>query len=217
MSEKTPKEPKEAKEAKQPKEPKEAKEAKQPKAPKETIVPMLKKRYEETIRAALKEELGLSNVMQIPRLRKIVLNMGVGEGSRDEKVLIQAEADLATISGQKPKRTCAKISVSAFKLREGMPVGCCVTLRGNIMFEFLERLINVAVPRIRDFRGLPPRAFDGRGNYNFGIREHIIFTEIDTGNRTQSFGMNITVVTTAKDDTQCRALLKGFGMPFREN
>jgi large subunit ribosomal protein L5 len=183
---------------------------------KEPVMPMLRQRYTETIRGALKDELGLKNVMQIPRLKKIVLNMGVGEGSRDEKVLVQAEADLAAISGQKPRRTRAKISVSAFKLREGMPVGCCVTLRGNYMYEFLERLINVAIPRIRDFRGLPPRAFDGKGNYNFGIREHQIFTEVDTVNRTQNFGMNITMVTSAKDDAQCRALLKQFGMPFRE-
>ncbi|MCL5271601.1 MAG: 50S ribosomal protein L5 [bacterium] len=187
------------------------------KKPKEAYVPMFKRRYEEQIRPALKTELGLKNVMQIPRLKKIVLNMGVGEGARDEKVLVQAESDLSAISGQKPKRTRAKISVSAFKLREGMPVGCCVTLRGNIMYEFLERLINVAIPRVRDFRGLPPRAFDGKGNYNFGIREHQIFTEVDTANRTTNFGMNITVVTTALDDSQCRALLKHFGMPFREN
>ena len=136
--------------------------------------------------------------MQVPRLKKIVLNMGVGEGSRDEKVLQVAEVDLTAIAGQKPKRTRAKVSVSAFKLREGMPVGCCVTLRGAYMYEFLERLIGVAIPRIRDFRGLSPRAFDGRGNYNFGIREHQIFTEVDPNNRVHNFGMNITMVTTAE-------------------
>lgn len=179
--------------------------------------PALLVRYNEQIREALKGELALGNVMEVPKLKKIVLNMGVGEGSRDEKVLVQAEADLATISGQKAKRTRAKVSVANFKLRQGMPIGCCVTLRGAIMYEFLERLINVAIPRIRDFRGLPPRAFDGRGNYNFGIREHQIFTEVDTIGRTHSFGMNITMVTTAKTNEQCRALLKKFGVPFRES
>lgn len=179
--------------------------------------PELQKRYYEQIKPALKSQLQLKNVMQVPQLKKIVLNMGVGEGARDEKVLQQAEIDLATIAGQKPKRTKAKVSVANFKLRAGMPVGCTVTLRGAYMYEFLERLINVAIPRIRDFRGLPSRAFDGQGNYNFGIREHQIFTEVDTANRTQSFGMNITLVTTAQSDEQCRALLKHFGMPIRES
>ena len=179
--------------------------------------PALQLRYNEQIRAALKDELGLGNIMEVPKLEKIVLNMGVGEGTRDEKILVVAEQDMATIAGQKAKRTCAKISVANFKLRKGMPVGCCVTLRGAIMYEFLERLINVAIPRIRDFRGLSPRAFDGKGNYNFGIREHLIFTEVDTATRTQSFGMNITMVTTANSDVQCRALLKKFGVPFRES
>jgi large subunit ribosomal protein L5 len=183
-----------------------------------TYKPALQTRYTEQIREALKSELSLSNIMEVPRLRKIVLNMGVGEGTRDEKILVQAEADLAAIAGQKPKRTKAKVSVANFKLRQGMPIGCCVTLRGAQMYEFLERLINVAIPRIRDFRGLSPRAFDGRGNYNFGIREHQIFTEVDPAvARTQSFGMNITMVTSAKDDAQCRALLKRFGVPFRES
>ena len=179
--------------------------------------PALLTRYNEQIRVGLKDELGLGNIMEVPKLRKIVLNMGVGEGSRDEKILIQAEADLTAIAGQKPKRTKAKISVANFKLRQGMPVGCCVTLRGPFMYEFLERLINVAIPRIRDFRGLSPRAFDGKGNYNFGIKEHQIFTEVDTDARTQTFGMNITMVTTAQNDLHCRALLKRFGMPFRES
>lgn len=179
--------------------------------------PALQVRYLGEFRSALKEELALKNIMEVPKLEKIVLNMGVGEGSRDEKVLVVAEADLMAIAGQKPKRTKAKVSVAAFKLRAGMPVGCCVTLRGAYMYEFLERLINVAIPRIRDFRGLSPRAFDGKGNYNFGIREHQIFTEVDTIGRTQAFGMNITLVTTAKNDTHCRALLKRFGVPFRES
>lgn len=181
-------------------------------------IPTMLKRYNEQIRSALMTELGLENIMQVPKLKKIVLNMGVGEGSRDEKILVQAEQDLAVISGQKPRRTRAKLSVAAFKLRQGMPVGCCVTLRGPIMYEFLERMICVAIPRIRDFRGLPPRAFDGHGNYNFGIKEHQIFTEVDpTIVRAQNFGMNITLTTSAENDAHCRALLKHFGMPLREN
>lgn len=174
-------------------------------------------RYQDEIRQQLKQELGLSNVMRVPRLEKIVLNMGVGEGSRDSKVLDQAEAELAMIAGQKPRRNRAKLSVAAFKLRAGMPVGCSVTLRGMRMYEFLERLIMVAIPRIRDFRGLSVKAFDGRGNYNFGVREHLIFPEADQNNREQTFGMNITLVTNAESNEHCRALLKHFGMPFREN
>ncbi|OPZ04239.1 MAG: 50S ribosomal protein L5 [candidate division BRC1 bacterium ADurb.BinA292] len=179
--------------------------------------PRLLAEYQERIRPSLMDELKLKNVMEVPRLLKVVLNMGVGEGSRDEKILQAAEEDLALISGQKPRRTRAKISVAAFKLRAGMPVGCMVTLRGPYMYEFLERLINVAIPRIRDFRGLPPRAFDGKGNYNFGIREHTIFTEIDHRQVQQTFGMNITLVTNAKSDDHCRTLLRRFGLPLREN
>ena len=179
--------------------------------------PNYRRLYEDRVRSALQEELGLKNVMQVPRLKKIVLNMGVGEGSRDEKVLITAEKDLTAISGQKPKRTRAKLSVAAFKLREGMPVGCMVTLRGNYMYEFLERMINVAIPRIRDFRGLSPRCFDHNGNYNFGIKEHQIFKEVDTsGGLIANYGMNITLVTSAADDRGCRGLLKHFGMPLQE-
>jgi large subunit ribosomal protein L5 len=179
--------------------------------------PRLRKLYATEIRAKLKDELGLKNVMQVPRLKKIVLNMGVGEGSRDEKVLQQAEADLTAIAGLKPKRTNAKLSVAAFKLRKGMPVGCCVTLRGDYMYEFLERLINVAIPRIRDFRGMSPRSFDGFGGYNFGIREHAIFTEVDTSKVVNSFGMNVTLVTSGAQKQHCLALLKQFGFPFRES
>ncbi len=179
--------------------------------------PNYRRLYEDQVRKALQEELGLENVMQVPRLKKIVLNMGVGEGSRDEKVLIAAEKDLTAISGQKPKRTRAKLSVAAFKVREGMPVGCMVTLRGNYMYEFLERMINVAIPRIRDFRGLSPRGFDHNGNYNFGIKEHQIFKEVDTsGGLITTYGMNITLVTSAADDRGCRGLLKHFGMPLQE-
>jgi large subunit ribosomal protein L5 len=186
-------------------------------APPPDYKPRLMQLYRERIRDELRQELGLKNIMQVPRLSKIVLNMGVGEGARDEKVLVAAEQDLALISGQKPQRNRAKLSVAAFKLRKGMPVGCSVTLRGWRMYEFLERLISVAIPRIRDFRGLSPRAFDTHGNYSFGIREHQIFTEVDTANRVHTFGMDITLVTTAPNKDQGRSLLAKFGMPFRES
>lgn len=178
-------------------------------------IPKLKKLYREQIVSALHEQFKYANVMQVPRLSKIVVNMGVGEGARDIKVLTRAEEDLTMITGQKPKRTRASVSVAAFKVREDMPVGCCVTLRGHYMFEFLERLIAVAIPRIRDFRGLPAKAFDGRGNYNFGIREHQIFLELDFMRDIMPFGMNVTMVTTAKTDEECRALLAAFGLPIR--
>ena len=180
-------------------------------------VPRLLTDYQSQIRMALKDELGLRNVMQVPTLKKIVLNMGIGEGSRDDKVLQLAENELTLIAGQKAKRTRAKLSVANFKLRKGMPIGCTVTLRGIRMYEFLERLIAVAIPRIRDFRGLSPRSCDGCGNYNFGIREHHIFTEVDTGDRSHTFGMNITMVTNSSSDDACLSLLKHFGMPFRES
>jgi large subunit ribosomal protein L5 len=179
--------------------------------------PRLMELYLTRLREELRQELGLENVMQVPRLTKIVVNMGVGEGSRDDKVMLAAEEDLTQITGQKPRRNRAKLSVAAFKLRKGMPVGCSVTLRGWRMYEFLERMIAVAIPRIRDFRGLSPRSFDGRGNFSFGVREHLIFTEVDTRDRTHSFGMDITLVTTARDDKQSRALLTKLGMPLREN
>ena len=178
-------------------------------------IPKLKKLYREQIVSALHEQFKYANIMQVPRLSKIVVNMGVGEGARDIKVLTRAEEDLTLITGQKPKRTRASVSVAAFKVREDMPVGCCVTMRGQYMFEFLERLIAVAIPRIRDFRGLPAKAFDGRGNYNFGIREHQIFLELDFMRDIMPFGMNVTMVTTAKTDDECRALLAAFGLPIR--
>lgn len=178
--------------------------------------PALYAKYRDEIRAKLQTDLGLGNVHQVPKIEKIVLNMGIGEGSRDEKVLQAAEVDLAKIAGQKPRRNRAKISVASFKLRKGMPVGCSVTLRGPRMYEFLERLISVAIPRIRDFRGLNPNAFDGRGNYNFGVKEHTIFREVDHRDQENTFGMNVTLVTTAADNAQCKALLKYFGMPLRE-
>jgi large subunit ribosomal protein L5 len=175
--------------------------------------------YVQRIRPALMQDLGLSNVMQAPRLTKIVVNMGVGEGARDEKVLQAAEADLTMIVGQKPRRNRSRLAVANFKLRKGQPVGCSVTLRGRRMYEFLERLINVAIPRIRDFRGLPNKSFDKQGNYSFGIREQYIFTEVERkGQGTEAvFGMDVTLVTTAKDHEQCRVLLKKFGMPLREH
>lgn len=178
--------------------------------------PRLKKLYRDSVASELRERFHYANVMKVPKLKKIVVNMGVGEGGRDSKIIQRAEEDLALITGQKPKRTRARVSVSAFKLREGMPVGCAVTLRGNAMFEFLERLIVIAIPRIRDFRGLSDKSFDGRGNYNFGIREHQIFLELDFSKEILELGMNVTMVTTAPTDEECHALLKGFGLPLRE-
>lgn len=177
--------------------------------------PRLQERYQKDIVAAMKAKFGYTNLLQVPRLEKIVVNMGVGEATRDIKELDAAEAELTLITGQKPKRTRAKVSVSAFKVREGMPVGCFVTLRGARMYEFLDRLINVAIPRIRDFRGLPPRSFDGRGSHSMGVREHTIFMELDPNKVPHVRGMNITTVTTAKTDAEAKELLLLFGMPFR--
>lgn len=179
-------------------------------------MPALKQKYREQIVPNMVKRFGYKNVNEVPRLQKIVVNMGVGEASRDAKVIDSAEKELATITGQKPKRTLAKKSISAFKLREGQPVGCFVTLRGNMMYEFMERLINVAIPRIRDFRGFPTRSFDGRGNHSLGIREHLIFMELDFNKVTAVKGMNITTVTTAKTDEEALELLRQFGFPFRE-
>jgi len=181
----------------------------------ENYTPALKKLYNEQIAGALRTEFSYGNVMQVPKLTKIVVNMGVGEGSRDAKVIQRAEEDLAIVTGQKPKRAPARISVSAFKLRQGMPVGCYVTMRGNRMYEFLERLVSIAIPRVRDFRGFSPKSFDGRGNYNFGLKDHQIFIELDSARDLLTFGMNVTVVTTAKTDDECKALLSGFGFPLR--
>jgi large subunit ribosomal protein L5 len=163
----------------------------------------------------MRKKFGYKNIMQVPRLVKIVVNMGVGEACRDIKELDLAEAELTLITGQKPRMTRAKVSVSAFKVREGMPVGCFVTLRGARMYEFLDRLINVAIPRIRDFRGLPTRSFDGRGNHSMGVREHAIFVELDPNKIPRARGMNITTVTNAKTDAEAKELLTLFGMPFR--
>ncbi len=177
--------------------------------------PRLKVKYHNEVAPLLAAELELANVMQIPRLEKIVVNMGVGDGITDSKLVDAAMEDLAVITGQKPRLNRARKSIANFKLREGMPIGCSVTLRGDRMWEFLDRLISLAIPRIRDFRGLNPRSFDGRGNYTFGVTEQLIFPEIDYDKVVQIRGMDITIVTTALDDAAGKALLDAFGFPFR--
>jgi large subunit ribosomal protein L5 len=176
----------------------------------------LKAKYHEEIRPALQKELGLENLMAVPRLEKIVLNMGLGEATQNVKIMDPLVADLASIAGQKPVTTKAKKSIAAFKVREGMPIGAMVTLRGDIMYEFLDRLISVALPRVRDFRGVSTKSFDGRGNYTLGMRDQLIFPEVDYARVDKLKGMNVTIVTTAKDDNQARALLRQFGIPFRQ-
>ncbi len=180
-----------------------------------TTTPRLRARYDSEVRSTLQEQLGLSNVMQVPRFEKIVLNMGVGRATQQASLLEGAVADLTVITGQKPLVTKAKRSIAAFKLREGNPIGAKVTLRGARMWEFLDRLISLAIPRVRDFRGLPPNAFDGRGNYTFGVDEQLIFPEIDYDKVDNVRGMDITIVTTARTDAEGRALLDAFGFPFR--
>ena len=175
----------------------------------------LKVRYIEEIRPALMERFGYSSVMQAPKIEKITLNMGVGDAKQDSKMLEQAQQQLATIAGQKPNVRRARKSIAAFKLREGMPVGLSVTLRGERAYEFLDRLLSVAIPRIRDFRGLKATAFDGRGNYSLGIREQIIFPEIDYDSVERITGLNVTVVTSARNDAEGKALLAHLGLPFR--
>lgn len=186
-----------------------------PKEVKKESVPRLKERYRQEILPALMKELSLSNPMQVPRIEKILINMGVGEAVVDRKILDAAMDDLAIITGQRPKLTKAKKSIAGFKIRTGFPVGCVVTLRGNRMYEFLDRLLSCALPRIRDFRGFSPRSFDGHGNYTFGVDEQLIFPEIDYDKVVKVLGMDITIVTTAKDDDQGFTLLKQFGFPFR--
>ena len=177
--------------------------------------PRLRAAFDEELKATLLERLGLSNVMMVPRLEKIVLNMGVGDAITQAKLLDGALADMAIISGQKPVITRAKRSLASFKLRTGMAIGCKVTLRGDRMYEFFDRLITLAIPRIRDFRGLSLKSFDGRGNYTFGITEQLIFPEIDYDQVDATRGMDITIVTTAASDEAGRALLEAFGFPFR--
>jgi large subunit ribosomal protein L5 len=182
-----------------------------------SAVPRLKERYRAEIAPALREQFELPNVMQIPTLTKIVVNMGVGEAARDSKLIEGAIRDLTTITGQKPAVTRARKSIAQFKLREGMPIGCHVTLRGDRMWEFLDRLLSLALPRIRDFRGLSPKQFDGRGNYTFGLTEQVMFHEINQDRIDRTRGMDITVVTSATDDESGRALLKQLGFPFKES
>ena len=175
----------------------------------------MREKYHQEIKPALQKELDLENTMAVPRLEKIVINMGLGEATQNSKMLDPLVGDLATIAGQKPVTTRARKSIAAFKVREGMPIGAMVTLRGDSMYEFLDRLISIALPRVRDFRGVSTKSFDGRGNYTMGLRDQLIFPEIDYSKVDKLKGMNITIVTTAQDDNSARALLKQFGMPFR--
>jgi large subunit ribosomal protein L5 len=179
--------------------------------------PRLKLRYREEIAGAMREQFGYPNVMQIPGLTKIVVNMGVGDAAKDAKLIEGAIKDLSAITGQKPAVNRARKSIAQFKLREGMPIGAHVTLRGDRMWEFLDRLLATALPRIRDFRGLSPKQFDGNGNYTFGLTEQVMFHEVDPDKIDRNRGMDITVVTTAKNDDEGRALLKLLGFPFKEN
>jgi len=176
----------------------------------------LQEQYRKTMVPKLKEELGLGNVMEVPRITKITLNMGVGEAVADKKVMDHAVKDMTRLSGQKPIVRAARKSVAAFKIREGWPVGCKVTLRRERMYEFLDRLISIAIPRVRDFRGLSPKSFDGRGNYSLGVREQIIFPEVDYDAIDALRGMDITITTTARTDEEGRALLKAFNFPFKK-
>jgi large subunit ribosomal protein L5 len=183
-------------------------------ATKETYVPRLKTRYEE-LRASLKDELGYGSIMQVPGVEKITLNMGVGEAKTNAKALDDAIEELTLIAGQRAQTRRATKSIAGFKIREGMPIGTKVTLRGARMYEFLDRLVSIALPRIRDFRGLSPRSFDGRGNYSLGIREQIIFPEIDYDDVNTIRGLDVAITTTAKTDEEALALLRGLGLPFR--
>ncbi len=178
--------------------------------------PRLRKMYDETIRAKLVEEFGYKNALEVPRIEKIVLNMGVGEAVNDTKKVTLAAADLGLIAGQRPVVTRARKAISTFKVRENMPIGAKVTLRKTRMYEFLDRLVTIALPRVRDFRGLNPKSFDGRGNYAIGIKEHIVFPEIDYDKAESVLGMDIVVCTTAKTDDEARALLRAFNFPFRQ-
>ena len=179
-------------------------------------MPRLKEKYRNELIPALKEEFGIANIMQVPTLTKISVNMGIGEAARDAKLIEGAVADLSAITGQKPKINRAKRSIAQFKLREGQPIGAGVTLRGDRMWEFLDRLLSLALPRIRDFRGLSPRQFDGNGNYTFGLTEQLMFHEVNPDKVDRQRGMDITVVTTAPNDEQARSLLQRLGFPFKE-
>ena len=179
------------------------------------MIPRLKERYQAEVAPKLRTDLDLENVMQVPRLEKIVVNVGLGEANNDRKVVDEAASELSLITGQKAKVNAARKSIAGFKLREGTPVGVSVTVRGDRMWEFFDRLLSVAIPRIRDFRGLNPRSFDGRGNYTFGVNEQLIFPEIDFDDVSATRGMDITICTTAESDDHGRALLDAFGFPFR--
>ena len=181
-----------------------------------TYEPRLKQHYRDTVRPALVKEFGYKNALEVPRVEKIVVNMGVGEAVADSKKVTTALADLAMIAGQKPAVTRSRKSIATFKLRENMPIGGKVTLRQNRMYEFLDRLVTIALPRVRDFRGLNPKSFDGRGNFAMGIKEHIVFPEINYDQVDQIWGMDVIVCTTAKTDDEARALLKAFNFPFRQ-
>jgi large subunit ribosomal protein L5 len=208
---------KETKPAKQAKGAPEAAEAQAPKARKALSGPpsRLFERYKKEIAPALAKEFSIGNPMAVPRLRKIVVNMGIGEATQNIKLLDAASAELSQITGQKPVTHRARKSIAQFKVRKGMPIGCSVTLRGQRMYEFLDRLTSIALPRVRDFRGLPSKAFDGRGNYTMGVRDQLIFPEIDYAKVDRARGMNITMVTDAKTDEEARSLLRHLGLPFR--
>lgn len=181
-----------------------------------TYTPRLKEQYRSEVQARLMDELGLTNIMQVPRPTKVVVNMGVGDAAKDAKLMDGAMKDLTSITGQKPALRRARKSIATFKIREGMPVGASVTMRGHRMWDFLDRLTSIVLPRIRDFRGLNPRSFDGRGNYNFGLTEQLVFPEIDYDDIDQTRGMDITIVTTANTDEQGRVLLSALGFPFKQ-
>ncbi|MGE3148726.1 MAG: 50S ribosomal protein L5 [Pseudorhodoplanes sp.] len=181
-----------------------------------SYVPRLKTEFEKTIRDRMTKQFGYTNPMQIPRIEKVVLNMGVGEGVNDRKKVDQAAGDLTLIAGQKAVITKARKSIATYKLRDGQAIGCKVTLRKGRMYDFIDRLVNIALPRVRDFRGLNPKSFDGRGNFTMGIKEHIVFPEIDFDKVTDVWGMDITVCTTARNDDEARALLTAFNFPFRQ-
>ncbi len=211
--------------AKEPKAPKEAsakdaapKADKEPKAPKETkkVDARLRHVYKDRVIPALVKEFGYKNVMGVPKIEKVAINIGLGEATQNAKLMDGAVNELSAIAGQKPVITKAKKSIAAFKLREGMPIGTMVTLRGDRMYEFLDRLMNVALPRVRDFRGVSPKSFDGRGNYTLGVKDQLIFPEIDYNKVDKAKGMNISITTTAKTDAEGLALLKHMGMPFRQ-
>ena len=216
-----PKEARQPSAPKQPKQPREAREAPEQKEPKErkperpAPVPRLQIQYRDAVVKQLMQQFGYKTSMQVPRIEKIVLNMGVGEAVADKKILDTAVADMAEVAGQRPLVTVARKSIAVYKVREGYPVGCKVTLRGRRMYEFLDRLVSIAMPRIRDFRGISGRAFDGRGNYNMGVKEQIIFPEIEYDKIDAVRGMNITIATTAKSDNEAKALLAAFRFPFR--